>query len=42
MAPRIGDRAPDFTLEDTSGARVTLSEVTRDRIVHLVFNRGFI
>ena len=42
MAPRLGELAPDFTLTDTNGARVTLSEVARERIVHLVFNRGFL
>lgn len=42
MAPRIGELAPDFTLTDTNGARVTLSEVAKDEVVHLVFNRGFL
>ena len=33
--------APDFTLVDTRGKRVTLSSFQGDRHVVLVFNRGF-
>lgn len=34
---RVGDPAPDFTLPDQHGGRVTLSEVAADRHVLLVF-----
>ena len=37
---KIGDTAPDFTLENMDGRRITLSEVYRDRNVVLVFYRG--
>jgi peroxiredoxin len=33
--------APDFTLTDTQGRSVTLSQFQGDRHVVLVFNRGF-
>jgi peroxiredoxin len=33
--------APDFTLTDTHGRSVTLSQFQGDRHVVLVFNRGF-
>ena len=33
--------APDFTLNDTNGESVTLSDFRGDRHVVLVFNRGF-
>ena len=36
-APAVGDLAPDFTLTDQTGARVTLSEAVRDRHALLVF-----
>lgn len=35
--PAVGDLAPDFTLTDQTGARVTLSEAVRDRHALLVF-----
>ena len=38
MPLRVGDRAPDFTLPDTSGRRVTLSAL-RGRPVVLIFLR---
>jgi hypothetical protein len=37
---KVGDRAPDFTLENMDGQRVTLSDVYRNRNVVLVFYRG--
>ena len=33
--------APDFTLTDTQGQSVTLSQYQGDKYVVLVFNRGF-
>jgi peroxiredoxin len=33
--------APDFTLTDTEGQSVTLSQYQDDKHVVLVFNRGF-
>jgi cytochrome oxidase Cu insertion factor (SCO1/SenC/PrrC family) len=37
---KVGDTAPDFTLENMDGRRVTLSNVYRDKTVVLVFYRG--
>ena len=37
---KIGDVAPDFTLENMDGRRITLSEVHRKMNVVLVFYRG--
>jgi len=37
---KIGDAAPDFTLENMDGQQITLSEVYRNRNVVLVFYRG--
>lgn len=36
-----GDHAPDFTLPDHTGQLITLSDLTRERDVLLVFNIGF-
>lgn len=36
---KVGDRAPDFTLEDQNGQKVTLSKA--DRTTLLVFYRGY-
>lgn len=36
-SPRAGTPAPDFTLRDQSGTRVTLSEAVRDKHALLVF-----
>ncbi len=46
-APKVGEKAPDFTLPDTQGKPVTLSEVLQPRAegekpwVLLVFYRGY-
>ncbi len=37
---KIGDTAPNFTLENLDGRRITLSEVYRTRSVVLAFYRG--
>lgn len=37
---KIGDTAPDFTLENMDGRRITLSQVYPNRNVVLVFYRG--
>jgi peroxiredoxin len=37
---KVGDKAPDFTLENMDGRPITLSEVYRDKAVVLVFYRG--
>lgn len=34
---QVGDRAPDFTLQDTTGKTVTLSTLLRDSPVILYF-----
>ena len=41
MKPDINQTAPDFTLKDYIGQRVTLSDYRHERSVVLVFNRGF-
>jgi peroxiredoxin len=38
---RDNETAPDFTLADTNGQAVTISDFRGDRHVVLVFNRGF-
>jgi peroxiredoxin len=35
--PQVGDVAPDFTVEDTSGKSYTLSEMVKDGPVILAF-----
>ena len=37
---QVGDRAPDFTLEDINGERVSLSDFRGKKDVVLVFYRG--
>jgi cytochrome oxidase Cu insertion factor (SCO1/SenC/PrrC family) len=37
---KVGDAAPDFTLENMDGRRITLSEVYSKKNVVLVFYRG--
>jgi peroxiredoxin len=36
-----GKKPPDFTLENTQGEAVTLSDFMGQKNVYLVFNRGF-
>jgi peroxiredoxin len=38
---RKGEKARDFTLKDTQGNSVTLSDFEGKQNVYLVFNRGF-
>jgi hypothetical protein len=41
-APRIGEKAPEFTLPDQDGKDVTLRElVSKSKAVALIFYRGF-
>ncbi len=37
---KVGDRAPDFALEDTEGRKVSLSQFHNNKKVVLVFYRG--
>ena len=37
----IGMKAPDFNLEDFQGNEVRLSQFRGEKVVFLVFNRGF-
>ncbi len=37
----VGDIAPDFTLEDRSGHKVTLSDARAKNPIVLVFYRGY-
>lgn len=37
----VGEKARDFTLQDTEGREVTLSEFEGKENIYLVFNRGF-
>lgn len=36
-----GQKAPDFSLKNTRGERVKLSDFQGKKTVYLVFNRGF-
>lgn len=38
---KVGDKAPDFTLEDQDGKPVTLSSYRGNRSTVLVFYRGY-
>ena len=41
-APRVGQKAPEFTLSDQDGKEVSLSDlVSRSKAVALIFYRGF-
>lgn len=37
---KAGDEAPDFTLEDQNGKRISLSDFRGKKVVVLVFYRG--
>ena len=37
---KVGDKAPDFTLEDMNGSRISLSDFRGQQNVILVFYRG--
>ena len=38
---QVDTQAPDFTLEDVQGNKVSLSDFVGKKNVYLVFNRGF-
>jgi peroxiredoxin len=38
---KVGDEAPDFTLEKEAGKTITLSEYRGQKTVVLVFYRGY-
>ena len=38
---KTGEKPPDFTLENTQGEMITLSDFEGKKNVYLVFNRGF-
>jgi len=38
---KTGEMPPDFELEDTQGNKVKLSDFKGNKIVYLIFNRGF-
>ena len=38
---KVGEKARDFTLQDTAGRSITLSDFEGKGNVYLVFNRGF-
>jgi len=40
-APKVGEKAPDFTLLDSQGKPVSLSGVSRSSWVVLIFYRGY-
>jgi peroxiredoxin len=40
--PQIGHQAPSFTLTDTRGEKIRLSDYEGEKHVLLVFNRGFV
>ena len=40
--PQIGHHAPSFTLIDTRGEKIRLSDYEGKKHVLLVFNRGFV
>lgn len=37
----VGETPPDFTLQDTHGKTITLSDFKGKKNVYLIFNRGF-
>jgi len=38
---KVGEETRNFTLEDTEGKPITLSDFEGKQFVYLVFNRGF-
>jgi len=38
---KVGDKAPDFTLEDTNQKRIKLSDFCGKKSVVLIFYRGY-
>jgi len=38
---KVGEKPPDFSLENTQGQQITLSDFEGKKNVYLVFNRGF-
>ena len=37
----VGEKSRDFTLKDTHGIALSLSDFEGKKVVYLVFNRGF-
>jgi len=41
-APRVGEKAPEFTLRDQDGRDIALADlISRSKAVMLIFYRGF-
>src|SRR5438874_10946253 len=41
QAPRVGEKAPEFTLSDQNGKQVSLSDLLSPKGAVLIFYRGF-